>query len=422
MGAVVIVRQRGANRFEVGAFKVDTGCLGARDAVYAELDFAGLRKYKEELEKAEPLEEKSAAWGRKFVEEAVAYARQIGFAPARDYKKAARVFGGAKAADCPDTFVFGAGGKPRYTPGPDDSEVEINRILRLLSLKCGRDGYHYILPLSAKEADDYLGHVDEVWLVDEVDSIIERAEESNEAARKRARARLKQLLERYPGSPVVLYGLGMIALFELNLLEARLRFREALVGAPNLSLALHNLSRACFAQNRVVEAKTFAERALKSLPEDHELHKDARNLLRKIEDIQEKSGVSAAAFWEAMEKVEMGVGAMEMERVDQALESFQEALDILPHKAFIWANMGLCYAHMGDPAEGLEHLEKALELDPDDKHIEKVRDEVREQLLIRELRKLDPEELMNLLSTVTNQLKEEFLLEEAGGDKEPSKT
>ncbi|MCC5842367.1 MAG: hypothetical protein JJT96_19780 [Opitutales bacterium] len=376
--------------------------------MYDEMDANELREYKERLEKAEPVVEKSVAWGRKLIEEAVAYARQLGFAPARDYKKATRVFGGANAADCSDSFVFGERGKPLYVPSSNDSEEEVTRILRLLSLKCGRDGYHYILPADPTVADIYLGHVDEVWLVDEVNSLVERAEEGTETAQKRARLRLGQLLVRHPGSPVVLYGLGVMECLSRELRKARLRFREALVGAPDLPWALFQLSRVCLARFRLVEAKTAAERALKAVPEDHDLHKSVRDILERIEQMQKESGVSETAYWTALGNFEAGVDDLEADRVDEALINFREAAKILPEKPLILANMGLCLAEKGDFSTALACLDKACELDTQNKSLESMRGEIEAFKIREEIRKLPADDLGFLIEKIREMKTEEF--------------
>jgi len=82
---------------------------------------------------------------RKLTEDAVSYARGLGFSPGADYKKASRVFGGITTADCDEQFVFGHNDKPLYIQGPSDSPACVERILRVLEARCGEGGYHYIV-------------------------------------------------------------------------------------------------------------------------------------------------------------------------------------------------------------------------------------------------------------------------------------
>ena len=90
------------------------------------------------------------AAARKLAEDAISYARGLGFSPGGDYKKASRVFGGITTADCDEEFMFGKDDKPLYIQGPSDSSARVERILRALEARCGEGGYHYIVA-----ADDF---------------------------------------------------------------------------------------------------------------------------------------------------------------------------------------------------------------------------------------------------------------------------
>ena len=90
------------------------------------------------------------AAARKLTEDAISYARGLGFSPGADYKKASRVFGGITTADCDEQFRFGKNDKPLYIQGPSDSQARVGRILRVLEARCGEGGYHYIVA-----ADDF---------------------------------------------------------------------------------------------------------------------------------------------------------------------------------------------------------------------------------------------------------------------------
>ena len=97
----------------------------------------------------------TAAAARKLAEDAISYARGLGFSPGFDYKKASRVFGGITTADCDEEFIFGKDGKPLYIQGSSDSPARVQRILRALEARCGEGGYHYIV--AANEFDPFEG-------------------------------------------------------------------------------------------------------------------------------------------------------------------------------------------------------------------------------------------------------------------------
>jgi yecA family protein len=144
---VVAGRWRADGRVQLGAFLVDVWCLGIREAAFAE-DFSegefrdSLERYLQEDDR-QPIH---PACAKKLIEGAVAYAKQFGFAPDHDFKKARRVFNGMETSACPETFTFGKAGKPFFVPAEDDSRGRIERVLSMLEARCGAEGFDYILP------------------------------------------------------------------------------------------------------------------------------------------------------------------------------------------------------------------------------------------------------------------------------------
>jgi hypothetical protein len=149
-GHVVIARYKSGGRVEAGVFLMDTYCLGVKDAFFRQFSADEFVKFLEDIfsgySDIPPLE-RSGAWGRKLVEDAVEYANRLGLAPHPDYKKGAKVMGGINPKDCSERFVFGNDGKPLYIAGPYDSEAKRSAIMRTLTKKLGPNGFHYILPL-----------------------------------------------------------------------------------------------------------------------------------------------------------------------------------------------------------------------------------------------------------------------------------
>jgi len=148
IGQVVIVRYKGGGRVEMGVFLVDVFCLGVKNAFYTQCEEAEFDEFLEKLYSGRPVDEHSAAWGRKLVEGAMEYARRLGFAPHRHYKQAARVMGGINAKDCKETFVFGQNGMPMFIGGPNDNQARCALIISILRKKCGEGGFHFLIPAS----------------------------------------------------------------------------------------------------------------------------------------------------------------------------------------------------------------------------------------------------------------------------------
>jgi len=157
IGQVVIARYKGGDRVELGVFLVDVFCLGVKNAFFTQCHETELEGMLQRLFKgSRAMEEHTGAWGRKLMEGALEYARKLGFAPHRNYKKAARVMGGIDPNTCPETFVFGKEGKPMFVAGPHENAARCQLIMNVLMKKCGKDGFLYICPLGDTE-DGLLG-------------------------------------------------------------------------------------------------------------------------------------------------------------------------------------------------------------------------------------------------------------------------
>lgn len=148
IGQVAIVRYKGGGRIEIGVFLLDVFCLGVKNAFFHQCEGEEFDEFFSDLYSGSPVGEHSAAWGRKLVEGALRYARKLGFAPHRDYKKAARVMGGIDPKDCPERFEYGQDGKPMFIGGPHDTQEKCHRIIRILTKKLGADGFHFLIPES----------------------------------------------------------------------------------------------------------------------------------------------------------------------------------------------------------------------------------------------------------------------------------
>ena len=92
------------------------------------------------------MEETDPAYARKLVNEAAAYAADLGLPPPPDFHAIERLFGEVDAAACTETFTFGQDGKPLYVPGPNDTPARIRQVLARLQARLGPDGYHCIVP------------------------------------------------------------------------------------------------------------------------------------------------------------------------------------------------------------------------------------------------------------------------------------
>ena len=146
MGYVVVSRFKSDGEVESGVFLLDVFCLGVKNAFFTQLSQSEYesRLLQEAFAKygSQPL---TPACARKLVQDAVAYAQNLGFAPHPDYKKGCRVFGGISAAECNGSFTFGKNGRPCFIQGPNDSELFCRKAMTLLTIRCGEGKFDYIL-------------------------------------------------------------------------------------------------------------------------------------------------------------------------------------------------------------------------------------------------------------------------------------
>src|SRR5512141_331522 len=107
IGHVVVLRKKGNGTYEAGVFLVDVFCLGVKNAFFTG---TGASEEQELLSSVfhedDPWERVAPACARKLVEDATAYARNLGLSPHPDIKKASRVLGGINSAECREVFTF----------------------------------------------------------------------------------------------------------------------------------------------------------------------------------------------------------------------------------------------------------------------------------------------------------------------------
>ncbi|MHB8522691.1 MAG: hypothetical protein ACYDH9_18290 [Limisphaerales bacterium] len=153
IGWVILARfKSGGQRIETGVFCVDAWCLGVKRAAFDEWSAQSYRsQLLDHYFSRFPMTEIAPCCARKLVETATAYAARLGFAPHPDYKKACRVFGGIRAEECRQEFVFGKGGKPFYMRGPGETEARARQIVRQLDQCCGAGNYDYAIALGTVE-------------------------------------------------------------------------------------------------------------------------------------------------------------------------------------------------------------------------------------------------------------------------------
>mgnify|MGYP000198847291 CR=1 FL=1 len=143
---MMIARRSPKGEIAIGVFLIDLGCLGMKDAFGRIVP--SRRAYRQEVKRLSTHQEMvriDLDLAAKIIQEAIAYARELGFEPHRDYHQAKHVIGDAHPENCATPIPLGKDGKPFYFAGPYD---DVDRIMKTLTRKLGLDGFTYVVPLS----------------------------------------------------------------------------------------------------------------------------------------------------------------------------------------------------------------------------------------------------------------------------------
>lgn len=182
MGHVMVARKLPDGRITAGVLLVDAYCLGVKNAfltAVSPIEFEELLVGKMAGLQLKP---QTPEYAVALTEQAIEYARRLGFEPHPDYDDAALALLGIDPAGCAEKFVFGCEGKPMYIAGPHDSPKRIRQILAELTAHCGPDGFFYLLPgeeMTAGGEDSDEWHEEDDADADEEDG----ADEPPESAR-----------------------------------------------------------------------------------------------------------------------------------------------------------------------------------------------------------------------------------------------
>jgi hypothetical protein len=153
---VLVSRLLPSGNVAFAVFLVDLYCLGVKNAV---CDVGSRGAYESrvfgQIFRNHDMTRMQPEAARKLVEGAVAYARDLGFAPHPDYATAKAIFGDLDPAATTETFTYGKDGKPFFISGPHDTPARCRKIVSMLTARCGAEGFHYVIGLSPYRLDEF---------------------------------------------------------------------------------------------------------------------------------------------------------------------------------------------------------------------------------------------------------------------------
>ena len=143
---ILMSRRQPDDHLAFGVFLVDIFCLGLKNT-FANVDFSESRYVREvvgrvyEQQESEPCDSELA---QQIIYGAIAYAKQFGFKPNKDFRLFQHVLDTAESIR-PSDIEFGKDDKPFFVSGPDDN---VQKILNQLQATAGEGQYDYLCPVS----------------------------------------------------------------------------------------------------------------------------------------------------------------------------------------------------------------------------------------------------------------------------------
>lgn len=163
MGTVLLGRRISGGRLAIAFFLLDTYCLGVKDAGGRIGTPGQFDEMLDQIRSNEAMLPAAPSTARKAVEEAIEYARSLGFPPHADYRKVSPIWGDIDASHSDREFAFGRDGKPFYIAGPHDDAQRQNLIRHRLRDSVGEGNFEFTLPIDpliTGDLDDADGDAD----------------------------------------------------------------------------------------------------------------------------------------------------------------------------------------------------------------------------------------------------------------------
>ncbi|RLC12824.1 MAG: hypothetical protein DRH43_00580 [Deltaproteobacteria bacterium] len=158
--------------------------------------------------------------------------------------------------------------------------------------------------------------------------------------------------------------------------------KKVIAAYPNHMNALLNIGVAYASIDDYKAALEAYEKVLRIKPDYSKVHNNMANLYmkqKKLDKALEEFKI-AAELDPKNSVIHFNIGIVEMQKREykQAAEAFQKAVDLNPDWDLAQKNLGiLCFQFLNKKKKGLEHLKKALELNP------KIRDAAQIQRLVK---------------------------------------
>ena len=178
---------------------------------------------------------------------------------------------------------------------------------------------------------------------------------------------LEALLREHPDYHTTNYAMGVYRALVLEEPESAIPFfKKAVSVFPLMAEAHFNLGTCYIKAGRIPEAVTSLRKAIRYSGDDDQIVEKARDELRTLEGIVRKHYPfqTLDAFMENQRLFDLAFENLQARRYEAAANLFDRVLAQNPDHVQSHGNVALAYAGLGQKALALEHLDKALALDP----------------------------------------------------------
>lgn len=177
--------------------------------------------------------------------------------------------------------------------------------------------------------------------------------------------------DRSGDTVALIYNAGVAALRVGNSVTAKARFLEALELNPDLEAAVGALALIYHREEDYQKAAEYAEKHLEMVPGDQHSLRIRWDAYEQLGDA-EKSKAAFKALAEADPKVlaaefyNQGVQAFESGDNAAAIKQFERVIEVDPEYARAHYQLGICHVGTGNTDAAKQHLQKFIDLAPDD--------------------------------------------------------
>lgn len=181
----------------------------------------------------------------------------------------------------------------------------------------------------------------------------------------KADALINELYQKHPQNHQVHFGRGVINFKKKNIATAIQNFKKAVDIFPYFVEGHNNLAVAYGQVHDILNMIRSYQNVVHYGSSDPDLVKNAMKILNNFEsNTFDFYKIDTKTFLSAMEIFNEGGDKMNAQLWTEAIYCFKKSIMLCENSAPVHGNLGLCYGKIGDKANALKELDRALEIDP----------------------------------------------------------